>query len=420
MRKLFILRGCQGSGKSQIIKELGVEDNTLSFSAFRNLFYDTRSTLDDNQYCYTGETQMYDKKIVEAMLNAAESRMVIGSTLFIDSMNLNNKDLAKWKNLARKYYYDMFIIDVQGEKTDKELIHMNKKKGLNTVDERSLLDHARKGREKNFLSDYKVISIEDIKQELSISNLTVDAEKYKKVIVVGDVHGHYDELIELLAPHGGINNKNNLYVFSGDLIDRGEKSIEVVEHILGKKRDNVIVVEGNHEMNMRHVLSGTKPRVSYQTKKTRDEMLEKGWKEKDIKRILLDNLVPFVLLKNVVGSVKPVLVTHAGVTAQNFSHTAMLKPITEYTYGSSNRNKVSKGHSTYSSYVDILLDKYSDSSYIQVHGHRNKVNNNGIIEYPFRTGNIYNVEAGITEQGSIRSAVFSDIGIMSHEVSAIQ
>lgn len=416
MRKLFILRGCQGSGKSQIIKELGVEDNTISFSAFRNLFYDTRSTLDDNQYCYTGETQMYDKKIVEAMLNAAESRMVIGSTLFIDSMNLNNKDLTKWKNLARKYYYDMFVVDVQGEKTDKELIHINKHKGVHTVDERSLLDHARKGREKSFLNDYKVISVEDIKQELSVSNLTIDAAKYKKVLIIGDVHGHYDELVELLSDHGGIDNKNNLYVFSGDLIDRGKKSIEVVDLILGRKRDNVIVVEGNHEMNMRHVLSGTKSRVSHQTRKTRNDMLEKGWKEKDIKRVLLDNVVPFVLIKNVVGTFKPVLITHAGIATQNFLQTAMLKPITEYTYGSSNRNKVSRGHSTYSSYVDMLLDKYSDGSYIQVHGHRNGVNNNGVIEYPFRTGDIYNVEAGVTEQGNLRAAVFSDIGIMSHEI----
>lgn len=416
MRKLFILRGCQSSGKSQIIKELGVENNTLSFNLFRSLFYDTRSTLDDNEYCITGDVHIYDKKIIEAMMNAAESRMSMGSTLFIDNMNLNVRDLSKWRSLAQRYYYKLFVVDVQKETTEQEILTRNKDKRHHSVDENILLDAMKKGNNNNFLKEYNVISPKDIQKELSFEQFVVDASQYKKVVVIGDVHGHYESLLEILDSHGGINNRKNLYVFSGDLIDRGDKNVEVVDFILGRRRENVIVVEGNHEMNMRHVLSSTKQKISAQTKKTRVEFLEKGWKDKDIRRVLLDKTVPFVVLKNVVGTSKPVLVTHAGITANNFEQKAALYPVTEFIYGSSSRNKVYRGHSTYSGNVDELINKYSSNEYIQVHGHRNGILVDDKMEYPFKTEDIYNVEAGVTDGGKMRAAIFNDLGVMSQEV----
>ena len=61
-------------------------------------------------------------------------------------------------------------------------------------------------------------------------------------IIIGDVHGHYDPLMALLdavSPQG----EDRVY-FLGDLIDRGPKSVEVVNFVM---RSNFQCLRGNHE-----------------------------------------------------------------------------------------------------------------------------------------------------------------------------
>jgi serine/threonine protein phosphatase 1 len=68
-------------------------------------------------------------------------------------------------------------------------------------------------------------------------------------IVIGDVHGHYDTLINLLdeiAPTGD----DQIY-FLGDLIDRGPKSSQVVEFV---KESGYQCLLGNHEQMLLDIL----------------------------------------------------------------------------------------------------------------------------------------------------------------------
>lgn len=61
-------------------------------------------------------------------------------------------------------------------------------------------------------------------------------------IVVGDVHGHYDTLLRLLALIGP-GAQDEVY-FVGDLIDRGAGSAQVVELV---RREGYHTLIGNHE-----------------------------------------------------------------------------------------------------------------------------------------------------------------------------
>lgn len=68
-------------------------------------------------------------------------------------------------------------------------------------------------------------------------------------IVIGDVHGHYDTLINLLdeiAPTG-----DDKVYFLGDLIDRGPKSAQVVEFV---KQSGYQCLLGNHEQMLLDIL----------------------------------------------------------------------------------------------------------------------------------------------------------------------
>lgn len=71
-------------------------------------------------------------------------------------------------------------------------------------------------------------------------------------IVIGDIHGCYNELkemIETLEKNGEYRRGIDKLVFLGDYIDRGEDSRLVIEFIrnLQEENDNVIALMGNHE-----------------------------------------------------------------------------------------------------------------------------------------------------------------------------
>ncbi|MDD2693594.1 MAG: metallophosphoesterase [Candidatus Gracilibacteria bacterium] len=65
----------------------------------------------------------------------------------------------------------------------------------------------------------------------------------QRTFFIGDVHGCYDELLELCEKIG-LQDEDHLY-FTGDIINKGPKSREVVEFV--RNRPNTWSVIGNHE-----------------------------------------------------------------------------------------------------------------------------------------------------------------------------
>ena len=76
---------------------------------------------------------------------------------------------------------------------------------------------------------------------------------YSRTIVVGDIHGCFDELIQLLDLVGF--GKEDVLVSVGDILDRGPKSWEICKFF----RDtlNAHSVLGNHERRVAGTISGT-------------------------------------------------------------------------------------------------------------------------------------------------------------------
>src|SRR6516225_3848013 len=64
-----------------------------------------------------------------------------------------------------------------------------------------------------------------------------------RTIIVGDIHGCYDELMLLLAKLH--LHPNDLLIALGDIVDRGNKSLEVYQYL--RERPNTVVLMGNHE-----------------------------------------------------------------------------------------------------------------------------------------------------------------------------
>lgn len=90
--------------------------------------------------------------------------------------------------------------------------------------------------------------------------------------IIGDVHGCYDELCELLAALGyaedtreGMRHPDGRRaLFLGDLVDRGPKVVETVT--LARRMVEVgqaLCVPGNHDDKLRRYLAGRPVRISY-------------------------------------------------------------------------------------------------------------------------------------------------------------
>lgn len=69
-------------------------------------------------------------------------------------------------------------------------------------------------------------------------------ENYKEVLVIGDIHGCYDELVKLLKT-ADAEKDSTLKLFVGDLVNKGPKNSEVLNLI--RTSASMLAVRGNHD-----------------------------------------------------------------------------------------------------------------------------------------------------------------------------
>ncbi len=92
----------------------------------------------------------------------------------------------------------------------------------------------------------------------------------KRTFVIGDIHGCYDAFIKLLEQVNA--SDNDLIISLGDIVDRGNKSLELYRFF--KERKNAVVLMGNHERkHLKGVLSYSQEIVKVQLKEEYDDFV---------------------------------------------------------------------------------------------------------------------------------------------------
>ena len=97
------------------------------------------------------------------------------------------------------------------------------------------------------LSENEVKALCDKARDILINESNVQPVKCP-VTVCGDIHGQFQDLLELFRIGG--NSPETNYLFMGDYVDRGYHSVETVSLLVALKvryRERITILRGNHE-----------------------------------------------------------------------------------------------------------------------------------------------------------------------------
>ena len=92
--------------------------------------------------------------------------------------------------------------------------------------------------------------------------------------VIGDVQGCYDELIALTNKIKFDPDKDKL-IFAGDLVNRGTKSLEVLNFCI-KNKKSIKAVLGNHDLYLLYLIEHKKRNESLKKILNADNIVKKA------------------------------------------------------------------------------------------------------------------------------------------------
>lgn len=166
--------------------------------------------------------------------------------------------------LAKKYHYTPVAMIFYNTSIDQEEIE-SLEKSLN---------------EKGFKKIYRLGNLDELNQ-ISIKRIKLANNKkefHGPFDIIGDIHGCYDELCELLQKLGysidqsqeiAYSEENRKLVFLGDLVDRGPKVTKVLKLVMNMiKEERAYCVLGNHDGKLLRKLKGANVQVIHGLEET--------------------------------------------------------------------------------------------------------------------------------------------------------
>lgn len=418
MRKLLLLRGAPGSGKTRFVNQRGLSELALSLDAFRELFSTPVPVLEGVASLVV--SQAVEAEVVRAARLAAANRMDLGATLVIDATMLTAKYQSEWAALGRKYGYEALLLDIQGDVSDEELLARNRGRGNKAINEPRLLEMAAKGRMRNLSGLVREIRHDELQAEFATAEISL--EQYERVLIVGDVQSCGGALSAVFAALGELNDRATAWVFVGDLFDRGPDAGEVFAQ-LHTAGENVFFITGNHELHLRSVIHHTSKTRLPATRISREQIERRGFTQADI-LALLDRTrawLPFTF-----GG-RRYVASHGGVTTDVLEaryrpgdaaaavtgwYDAFDIPDHWFVYGASTRSDTWQRTPTYT-HVDAQLAARSQLA--QFHGHRNGRTTDAPEAFGAVPG-VWNLEARVDAGGQLRVAeLHRDGSVTCHE-----
>ena len=412
MRKIFLLRGEPASGKSTWIRENHLEPYTLSADSVRLI-------MSSPNYCSDGTckiSQDKDSKVWSFIKETIQDRMTHGEMIIVDATHYKSSLLQPYQQMAKDNRYRLFVVDFTGVPLETLLERNANRPQHQVVPEAVIMQmHDVITSDLEVNNRFKVLTQDEAIQEIN-SVHKLDCDKYKKLVFFGDIHGCYEPLKEYF--NNEPFNEETLYIFTGDYIDRGIQNCEVLQFMLSiYNKDNVITLEGNHEISLRKFCSKSKLDFKFDSEEDK-RIARKYFRSKTIKDLYKNNIKSTEFLDNTVPQIrclpekelrqfcaklwqcavlnfhgKIYVVTHGGIPClpnAKISGEQIIRGVGLYP-------EISKVYETWSNTFEENI--------VMVHAHRN------VQEFPIKVKeNIYNLCDTIESGGNLRILTVTENG----------
>ena len=317
---LVILIGPSGSGKSTFARKHFKPTEILSSDFCRGLVSDDE----------TDQTATNDA--FEVLRFIAAKRLAAGKLTVIDATNVQVEARKPLLALAREYHYlTVAIVFNMPPKLCQERNEGRPDRNLkphvirqqNQQLRRSLRYLKREGF-RNFvyvMSTPEAIEAIRIERQPLWTNRTNEHGPFD---IIGDIHGCFDELVQLLKELGyEISTQSDgetiveppqgrKAIFVGDFVDRGPKVAEVLRLVMGmQKTGAAICVPGNHDVKLVRALRGKNVNPTHGLAESLSQLKKTSTAFKTQVAEFLDGLVSHCVLDN-----GRLVVAHAGMKAE--------------------------------------------------------------------------------------------------------
>lgn len=309
---LVALVGGTSSGKSTFAAKHFKPTEVLSSDFFRGLIADDENAQDASKAAF------------DALYFVARKRLESMRLTVVDATNVQPAarrqviDLAKEQNC-----YPVAIVFNMPERVCRERNALRPERQLpDRVIQRHCNDLRRsiKGlKREGFRFIYILNSPEEAEAvELVRTPLWNDKKnEHGPFDIIGDVHGCYDELHELLLTLGYTENSAGAIVhpngrravFLGDLCDRGPKNVAVLRLVMGMvQHGSALCIPGNHDVKLLRYLNGRNVQLTHGLQNTVDELAQESGEFRSKVAKFLDSLVSHYVLDD-----GKLVVAHAGI-----------------------------------------------------------------------------------------------------------
>ena len=201
MRVLYALLGEPGTGKSSFIKEHHLEDQTISTDTLRALFTGKDYSWDPVAHeVREGLSQGANKQVFNLLDELLESKAKEGRTIYVDATHLYKNAFSRYHKIKDRWGYRIYVIDFRAKSqgmTFDSLVAANNDdyrvaNGAN-VSNAVLKKFYNRADTEKIPGFCNVISPYDWKETTYWK--VFNANNYKQIKVIGDIHGCYDVCI---------------------------------------------------------------------------------------------------------------------------------------------------------------------------------------------------------------------------------
>ena len=317
---LVILIGASGSGKSTFARKHFKPTEIISSDVCRGLVAD-----DENDQTVT-------KEAFELVHFIAAQRLALGKLTVIDATNVQMEDRRSLLSLAREYH--TLPIAIVFDLPEKVCLERNRYRpdrdfGPHVVRRQtSMLRRSLHGLRREGFSNFSILTSPEQVESVEIERQPLWCnlkQEHGPFDIIGDIHGCFDELWELLGRLGyditrregdeprfvARHSQGRKVVFVGDLVDRGPKVVETLRLAMDMVRDGVaLCVPGNHDVKLLRKLRGHDVRISHGLAKTLEQLEPESRSFRERVLRFLDDLVSHYVLDD-----GKLVVAHAGMKA---------------------------------------------------------------------------------------------------------